>query len=366
MAWSEIPASKGALITADMLNEVFSAFNERAETLQRYGPGAIFPFDAVAHGNLYSRQYLVENIYWNANGEETQPPLTSWIQDLIVLFYEKSGSGNDTTFATWGFADLMTEALGVTDWPDKTERLCLSGHLNDIRTVLDTMGVQWVRQDDSVGFTTEAFYIVDVEISAVSAADVQAKYDAVTDEVIFPGHFFLSGSEAAWRKLGGNWLIEGIRDSHSISEKWSEFLDFHPFIQGTVPAADCYVFLRITNKEETNAPEQDLTGNIYVTTDEPSDYEDWDVLRAVGVLAGSYTFSGYASGSSPYTEIAVNIDGTKLTSGEIHYWRLTGKSVVNGELTDQTWDGTPREWVARADHVAQPIYVQYTFDFKAA
>jgi len=112
--------------------------------------------------------------------------ITEYRQRIDVLtpkFYYKIGSGDDVTFTAYSKAVMMTECFGegITDWPNKNDKLLWASHWNDMMTVLNRM--EWFRiyaswnYPHSAGFTNSGLPVV-----GDSKASAQAAFDSLSDE----------------------------------------------------------------------------------------------------------------------------------------------------------------------------------------
>jgi len=137
MGWPKTPlVASGDLITESVYDHIKAAIDERYDAV-----GASFGKPAaVSAGDL--------------NQWTTITSYRSKIESLLSSFYVKSGSGESTTFTAWTKSNIMTACFGagVTDWPNKDNKLLLASHFADMQTVLDKL--EWLyysRYDNNGG-----------------------------------------------------------------------------------------------------------------------------------------------------------------------------------------------------------------------
>jgi len=99
MTWSNVPLTAPALATKAAMDEVKAAFDERYDAV-----GASFGKpNAVTAGDLMD---------WSA----TIAHYHTKIESLLGSFYQKSGSGESTTFAAYTKSSLLTECFCGRCW----------------------------------------------------------------------------------------------------------------------------------------------------------------------------------------------------------------------------------------------------------
>jgi len=125
--WTTLPCSSGTLIRKEWFVELKAAIDERIDMVY---PTLTKP-SVVNSGDLLRWDIITE--------------YRGKIELLLRFFYYQTGSGDDTIFSRYDKQTMMEECFGagVSDWPNKDDRLLRVSHWNDMMTVLNKM--TWFR-----------------------------------------------------------------------------------------------------------------------------------------------------------------------------------------------------------------------------
>ena len=192
MTWSNVPLTAPALATKAAMDEVKAAFDERYDAV-----GASFGKpNAVTAGDLMD---------WSA----TIAHYHTKIESLLGSFYQKSGSGESTTFAAYTKSSLLTECFSQTEWRDTAAGLATIRQVNDLRTVLDKL--EWVQFSvDSTGGECDRKYMdTDVDVADWETCKSNAWSALVADTPdTISSQISLRGGHAGWSaKYSGYYRI---------------------------------------------------------------------------------------------------------------------------------------------------------------
>jgi len=249
--WTTLPCSSGELIRKEWFVELKAAIDERIDVVY---PTLTKP-SVVNSGDLLRWDIITE--------------YRDKIERLLRRFYCKTGSGDDTAFTQYSKQTIMEECFGpgVTDWPNKNDRLLRASHWNDMMTVLNKM--MWFRISAgwqypfAAGFTNSGY-----PVTGPSKAECQDAFDALSDEFFqynehlccgiprvgyrgpFSGYYYLASYQ--------EWVC---RDNHIILSV--------PIPDGALK--DAYLGLNVKNFKgpteqyggEMLAPDQSLTISFY-------------------------------------------------------------------------------------------------------
>ena len=337
MAWTELPASSGDLIIEEWYDELKAAIDERADVVSTSKPSD------VSGGDL--------------NAWTTITTYRDKIELLIPKFYKKAGSGTSTTFALYDKATIMTDCFGggVTDWPNKTDKLLMVSHWNDMRTVLNKL--EWFKAvvDHSFANNNAQYNKGTTYDEEASAAAVQATWDSDTTEVVQSGGMTGIGSQAIYAKTNGDYGM--------YWGKWRDRQGISKFTIPDVDINDAYLYAQLNNYEDTdnNPPEQAADYYFYAGTALPG--TTFAEIRSYGTLANE---GGAAISISTFEFLSYKsfrLDETKLTKNAANYIRGKGKGTVNGELNDATWTWPGKTWSQR--FLGVDLYIQGSFAYAA-
>jgi len=126
MTWSTVPLAANDFGVIAAMTEVKAAFDERYDAV-----GAAFGKPAAVSGDAFC-DFSDVITYYHAK-----------IESLLGSFYQKSGSGESTTFAAYTKSSLLTECFSQTEWRDTSPGLAAVRQVNDLRTALDKL--HWIR-----------------------------------------------------------------------------------------------------------------------------------------------------------------------------------------------------------------------------
>ena len=122
MGWSTVPLSAGDAGVIAAMTEVKAAFDERYDAV-----GASFGKPTAVTADDFGDWSDVIAHYHTK------------IESLLTSFYQKSGSGESTTFAAYTKSSLLTECFSQTEWRDTAAGLATIRQVNDLRTALNKL-----------------------------------------------------------------------------------------------------------------------------------------------------------------------------------------------------------------------------------
>jgi len=357
MGWSTVPLSAGDAGVIAAMTEVKAAFDERYDAV-----GASFGKPtAVTAGDFGDWSDVIAHYH-------------SKIESLLTSFYQKSGSGESTTFAAWTLGTLMTACFGagVTDWRDDAEGLATIRQVNDLRTALNKL--TWVRA--TISSARQAYEDDSGPALGSSAQNAQDDYDAATTQkttTTLPwagcGAFDTVGD---W---GSSWMPyiqytyipdnppasqytmgpKPIRDSHYIGS----------FVAPDITITDLGIEGTAHHYEDDNplsSPDNATTLTLYLGTSSPG--TTYSAITSYGTLAGSQSFSASYNGSTATCSLTTS----SVAGDSTNYLRATFRGTVNRDLNDVTWPTYSVDGFANCGFTFAPqyVYLQAQFSYRAA